>query len=57
MMQCLVGDSGEFLIVILPSPFLTSQGFKQLPSHHQKKTRFQTSHSSAVGYLSSSLNN
>lgn len=37
MMQRLVGDSGESLIVILPSPFLTSQGPKQLPSHHQKK--------------------
>lgn len=57
MMQRLVGDSGEFLIVIPPSPFLTSRGPEQLHSHHRKKTRFQTSHSSAVGYLSSSLNN
>lgn len=41
MMQRLVGDSGESLIVILPSPFLTSQGPEQLPSHHQKKLAFK----------------
>lgn len=41
MMQRLVGDSGESFIVILPSPFLTSQVPKQLHSHHQKKLAFK----------------
>lgn len=41
MMQCLVGDSGESLIFILPSPLLTSRGPEQLHSHHQKKLAFK----------------